>query len=120
MLWLPSNHVQSVTRVTILGHDVTAYEWNKHGLLRVPYSPDVLQAIVVEYIAGYDETPPDLKDLVRQHVLVSLTKSVGVTQETAGNVSISYAQGFATAAGGAQLTKAECDALAGYRLVEAM
>lgn len=119
-LLLPSNRVTTVTHVDVCGCEVTAYEWNRQGFVRIPHSPDVLGAVVVEYVAGYDDAPDDLKDLIVQHVTTALTKSAGVTQETAGSVSISYAQGFAMASGGAQLSRAEHDALASYRLVEAV
>ena len=99
-LWLPSNHVTAITSVTIAGVEDTCYEWNRLGLLRVPYSPDVLQAVVVEYEA--------------------VSKSRGIAQETAGSVSISYAQSYAASLGGVSLTPTDREVLAPYRLVEAI
>ena len=119
-LWLPSNHVHTVTRVTVCGVEVTAYEWNRQGLLRVPHSPDMLRCVEVEYQAGHDGTPPDLAEFVVRRVEQALAKSRGVMQETAGSVSISYAQSFATDLGGGQFGRSDVPALLSYRLVEAM
>lgn len=119
-VWLPSNHVTAVTRVEVLGSEVTAFEWSHQGQVRVPTSPDVLRAMVIEYVAGYEETPADVAELIVDHVSRILSASRGVAQETAGSVSISYAQSFAAEPGGARLSRADRDALAGYRLVEAI
>ena len=119
-LWLPSNHVTAITSVTIAGVEDTCYEWNRLGLLRVPYSPDVLQAVVVEYEAGHASVPPEIAELVRDHVERAVSKSRGIAQETAGSVSISYAQSYAAALGGVSLTPTDREVLAPYRLVEAI
>ena len=119
-LWLPSNHVLSVTSVEVLGTPVTCYEWNRQGLLRLPRVPDVLRAVVVEYVAGHDSVPEDLVQLVKERVERALSGARGVTQETAGGVSVSYAPSFATDLGGVSLSASDKDALCGYRLVEAI
>jgi hypothetical protein len=119
-LWLPANHVQTVTHVTVCGTEVTAYEWNRMGLVRVPHSPDRLRCVVIEYQAGYATTPDDLAEFVKNRVEQALIKSPGVTQETAGSVSISYAQAFAMDFGSGQFGSSDLSALASYRLAEAM
>ena len=119
-LWLPSNHVTAITSVTVMGDVTSDYQWNRLGLLRIPRTPDELQAVVVEYEAGYDSVPPEIAELVRDHVERAVSKSRGIAQETAGSVSISYAQSYAAALGGVSLTPTDREVLAPYRLVEAM
>lgn len=119
-LWLPANLVTTVSAVSVCGSEVTAYEWNRQGLLRVPYSPDVLRAVVAEYEAGYADVPYELKELVRDHVERSVSKSRGIAQETAGSVSISYAQSYAATLGGVSLSPTDREVIGHYRLTEAM
>lgn len=119
-LWLPANHVLSVTSVDVCGAPVTCYEWNRQGLLRLPRVPDVLRAVVVEYVAGHASVPDDLVQLVKERIDRALSKARGVTQETAGGVSVSYAPSVAVDLGGMSLSPSDMDALSGYRLVEAM
>lgn len=119
-VWLPANHVLSVTSVEVVGEPTDAFEWNRMGLLRLPRTPDRLRAVVVEYVAGHAEVPPDLATLVADRVRQMLSESRGVAQETAGSVSVSYAQSVAADRGGVYLSRADRDALAGYRLVEAV
>lgn len=119
-IWLPANHVSAITSVKVLGESVTGYQWSRQGELRIPRSPDVLAAIEVEYVAGLPDVPQDLMDLVVRRVKRMVTSTYGVTQETAGSVTISYAQNVAADSGGSHLTASDRAALAGYRLVEAM
>ena len=119
-LWLPANHVLSVTSVEVRGTPVTCYEWNRQGLLRLPRVPDVLRAVVVEYVAGHDSVPDDLVQLMKERVERALSGARGVTQETAGGVSVSYAPSFATDLGGVSLSASDRDSLSGDRLVEAV
>lgn len=120
ILWLPANHVTEITSVRVLGEEVTGYQWSRQGELRIPRPPDVLSAVEVEYVAGLPVVPDDLVELVIKRVERRVTSTPGVTQETAGSVTISYAQSSATDTGGSHLTKDDESALSGYRLVEAM
>lgn len=119
-IWLPANHVSAITSVKVCGESVTDYQWSRQGELRIPRSPDVLSAIEVEYVAGLPDVPEDLIELVKRRVERVVTSTYGVTQETAGSVTISYAQNVAADSGGSHLTTSDKAALAGYRLVEAM
>lgn len=119
-LWLPASHVTTVTAVSVCGSEVTAYEWNRQGLLRIPYAPDVLRAVVAEYDAGHATVPAELAELVRDHVERVVSKSRGIAQETAGSVSISYAQSYAASLGGVSLTPTDREVIGHYRLTEAM
>lgn len=118
-VWLPSAHVSALTSVTVCGHDVTeSCQWSRMGELRLPYSPDVLSAVVVEYVGGYADVPLDIAALVAQRVIHEIALPFGVQQETAGNVSISYAQGAVNGQGSVHLTQSDRAALSAYRLQE--
>lgn len=118
-VWLPSTNVTTVTSVTVCGHDVTeSCQWSRMGELRLPYSPDVLSAVVVEYVGGYADVPLDIAALVADRVTHEIALPFGVQQETAGNVSISYAQGAVSGQGSVHLTQSDRAALSAYRLQE--
>ena len=120
VLWLPANHVTEITSVKVLGEEVTGYQWSRQGELRIPRPPDVLSAVEVEYVAGYPVVPDDIVELVIKRVERRVTSTYGVTQETAGSVTVSYAPSAATDTGSSNLTREDRAALSGYRLVEAM
>lgn len=118
-VWLPSTNVTTVTSVTVCGHDVTeSCQWSRMGELRLPYSPDVLSAVVVEYVGGYAEVPLDLAALVAHRVIHEIALPFGVQQETAGSVSISYAASAINGQGSTHLTASDRAALSAYRLWE--
>lgn len=118
-LWLPANQVLEVESVEVLGEPVDDFQWSRLGQLRLPTPPDVLGAVVVTYRAGLPDVPEDLAGLVAHRVMHAVATPFGVTQETAGSVSISYSQSAANDAGGVTLTARDVDLLAPYRLVEA-
>ena len=119
-VWLPSACVTDVASVTVLGTDVTdSCEWSRRGQLRLPYSPDRLGAVVVEFTSGYPEVPQELAALVAHRVIHEVALPFGVQQETAGSVSISYSQSASNDAGGVVLTVRDKQALSAYRLEEA-
>lgn len=118
-VWLPAAHVASLASVSVLGEDVTdECQWSRMGELRLPRSPDVLGAVVVEYVAGYPSVPEDLAALVAHRVVHDVALPFGIQQETAGSVSISYAQGAVNGQGVAHLTASDRSALSAYRLQE--
>lgn len=118
-VWLPSAHVSALTSVTVCGEDVTdACQWSRMGELRLPCSPDVLQAVVVEYVGGYPSVPVDLAALVADRVVHEVALPFGVQQETAGSASVSYAQGAVNGQGSVHLTQSDRAALSAYRLRE--
>ena len=118
-VFLPTSHLTGVTSVEVGGTATDAYQWSRIGQLRLDRPlPRDLQAATVEYEAGYDaELLPDLAEAVASVVVHRIALSYGVTSETAGGVSISYAQGAAFGGATASLTDSERDALAPYRVV---
>ena len=119
-VWLPSTNVTALESVTVCGEDVTdRCEWSRLGQLRLPYSPDVLRAVVVTFTSGFPEVPTDLAALVAHRVIHDVALPFGVQQETAGSVSVSYAQSAVAGQGSVHLTASDRSALSAYRLTEA-
>ena len=119
-VWLPSTNVTAVESVLVCGEDVTdRCEWSRLGQLRLPFSPDVLRAVVVRFTSGHDPVPDDLEALVVHRVIHDVALPFGIQQETAGSVSVSYAQSAVAGQGIAHLTASDRSALSAYRLVEA-
>lgn len=118
-VWLPSMHVTAIESVEVCGQDVTdSCEWSRTGELRLPWSPDRLGAVSVRFTSGYPEAPADLAALVAHRVIHDVALPFGVQQETAGSVSVSYAQGAVSGQGLAHLTASDRSALSAYRLQE--
>lgn len=119
-VWLPSLHVTALESVTVLGEDVTERcEWSQVGQLRLPPTPDVLRAVQVTFVSGFAEVPEDLAALVAHRVIHDVALPFGIQQETAGSVSVSYAQSATSGQGVVHLTASDRAALSAYRLVEA-
>lgn len=119
-VWLPSTNVTAVESVLVCGEDVTdRCEWSRLGQLRLPFSPDVLRAVVVRFTSGFASVPEDLEVLVVHRVIHDVALPFGIQQETAGSASVSYAQSAVAAQGIAHLTASDRAALTAYRLVEA-
>lgn len=119
IVWLPATHVTAIESVTVCGTDVTDQcQWSRRGELRLPYSPDVLRAVVVEYTAGFDTAPDDLMSLVAHRVVHEVALPFGVQQETAGSVSVSYAHSATNTQSAVHLAVSDKAALAAYRLEE--
>lgn len=118
-VFLPTNHMTGITSVEVGGTEVTDYQWSRIGQLRLSRPlPCDLQAATIDYTAGYDvESLPDLLGDVADVVLHRIALSYGVTSETAGGVSISYAQSAASGAAASSLTDDERAALAPYKVV---
>ena len=118
-VWLPSAHVTELQSAEVCGTDVTdRCEWSRLGEVRLPYSPDVLGAVVVRFRSSFAEAPEDLAALVAHRVIHNVSLPFGIQQETAGSVSISYAQGAVNGQGLAHLTASDRAALSAYRLQE--
>ena len=118
-VWLPTAHLTDGGTVTVCGTDVTdACQWSHMGELRLPYSPDVLGAVVVEFTSGYGSVPEDLAALVAHRVMHTVAMPFGVQQETAGSASISYAASAINGQGSVHLTQSDRTALSAFRLQE--
>lgn len=116
VLRLPALRVESVESVAEDGQEVTAYEWRREGLIRKTcgrWTPR-WGGITVDYSAGVPECP----ELSR--VCVQLTANalapMGVSQESAGGVSISYNRDSSGQGGSLSLTESMKAVLDPYKL----
>lgn len=118
-VFLPTNHLAGVTSASVGGTATDAYQWSRIGQVRFERPlPRGLQSAEIEYVAGYDvDALPDLAEAVASVVLHRIALSYGVVSETAGGVSISYAQSAAYGGATAALTDSERNALMPYRVV---
>lgn len=119
-LWLPTTCLTSVESVTLKDGSTADFDWSRIGQVvparRVRCG---LRAATVEYHAGMGEAPADLAAIVAGMVVRGVALSYGVTSESAGGVSVSYAQGAAYAASAASLTDADRAALMRHKVVRA-
>lgn len=118
-IWLPTNALASVTSATVGGEDVAVTGSNRRGRVRLAHKTCGLGNVEVGYTAGYDVTAcPDLMGVVVQRVMASVAMTTyGVSQETAGGVSISYSGSALSDLGSAFLPDSVKAALSTYRLV---
>ena len=118
-IWLPTNALASVTSAKVGGEDVTVTGSNRRGRVRLAHKACGLGNVEVGYVAGYDVAAcPDLMGVVVQRVMASVAMTTyGVSQETAGGVSISYSGSALSDLGSAFLPDSVKAALSTYRLV---
>lgn len=118
-IWLPTNALASVTSAEVGGEDVTVTGSNRRGRVRLAHKTCGLGNVAIEYVAGYDVAAcPDLMGVVVQRVMASVAMTTyGVSQETAGGVSISYSGSALSDLGSAFLPDSVKAALSTYRLV---
>lgn len=118
-IWLPTNALASVTSAKVGGEDVTVIGSNRRGRVRLAHKTCGLGNVAIDYVAGYDVAAcPDLMGVVVQRVMASVAMTTyGVSQETAGGVSISYSGSALSDLGSAFLPDSVKAALSTYRLV---
>ena len=118
-IWLPTNALASVTSAKVGGEDVTVTGSNRRGRVRLAHKACGLGNVEVGYTAGYDVAAcPDLMGVVVQRVMASVAMTTyGVSQETAGGVSVSYSGSALSDLGSAFLPDSVKAALSTYRLV---
>lgn len=119
-LWLPCVGLRSVESVKFDGVSQTVEGFNRLGRVRTasPMPRGGLGNVTAEYTAGFDLcTAPGLADVVKDRVVAAIANGYGVTSETVGAVSVSYASDAATDRGGAFVTPSMARALMPYRLV---
>ena len=118
-IWLPTNALASVTSAKVGGEDVTVTGSNRRGRVRLEHKTCGLGNVAIDYVAGYDVSAcPDLMGVVVQRVMASVAMTTyGVSQETAGGVSISYSGSALSDLGSAFLPDSVKAALSTYRLV---
>lgn len=119
-LWLPTSHLTGVTSIEVDGDEMSGYQWSKLGqVLPADRVAPGLQAVTATYTAGFDELPADIAATVAGAVVRAVAMSYGVTAESAGGVSVSYANGAAYGGAGVSLTDADLAAIGQYRAVRA-
>ena len=118
-IWLPTNALASVTSAKVGGEDVTVTGSNRRGRVRLAHKTCGLGNVAIDYVAGYDVAAcHDLMGVVVQRVMASVAMTTyGVSQETAGGVSISYSGSALSDLGSAFLPDSVKAALSTYRLV---
>ena len=118
-IWLPTNALASITSAKVDGDDVTVDGFNRRGRVRLASKTCGLGNVTIGYKAGYDAAAcPDLMGVVVQRVMASVAMTTyGVSQETAGGVSISYSGSALSDLGSAFLPDSVKAALSTYRLV---
>lgn len=118
-IWLPTNALASVMSAKVGGEDVTVTGSNRRGRVRLAHKTCGLGNVAIDYVAGYDVAAcPDLMGVVVQRVMASVAMTTyGVSQETAGGVSISYSGSALSDLGSAFLPDSVKAALSTYRLV---
>ena len=93
LIQLPATMVNSIKSLKIDGTDITDYELEDCGLLRIYDCGwfDRRAKLTVVYDAGVDESQMDLiKELVAHRVVHAVSSSYGVMSEAAGGVSVTY------------------------------
>lgn len=122
-IWLPTTALRSVDSVTFGGiaQTVTSYNRSRGRVRTASPQPKGLGNVEVTYSAGYDAAATaDLLDVVVNRVLAYVALSTyGISQESAGSVSITYSGRALSDAGGSQLPDDARGALQPYRLVRA-
>lgn len=121
-IWLPTCALTAVSSVEFDGVEQTVAGFNHRGRVRTQApQPRGLGNVEVTYTAGYDlASMPDLADVVKGRVIAAIAlTSYGISQETAGSLSISYSSSALSDAGGYFLPESVRAMLAPYRLVSA-
>ena len=119
LIQLPTKYLSEVESVTLGG---TAYDFSfkTNGILRVYEVPHILDrrlVLAVNYTAGLpDELMGGIAELVAHRVTHSLVSSYGVTNETAGGVSITYNAAWINNSRATALPDDNKEVLAPYRL----
>lgn len=123
-LWLPTCALNSVEAATVNGTEVDVAGFNRRGRVRLAGGScwrGGLGNVTVDYNAGFDaNVAPDLVSIVAQRVVAAVALTTyGVSQETAGGVSISYSGAALSDSGGTYLPDSVRSALMPYKLVRA-
>ena len=120
-IWLPVMNLTAVTSVEVDGSEVAVAGFNRRGRVRLA-SPVTggLGNVVVEFTAGLPvASMGSLADTLAKAVVAQISlRTYGVSQETSGDVSVSYGS-TALSSQGMVLPPAMRSALAPYRVVRA-
>ena len=119
LVQLPTKYLSAVKSVT-LGGTACDFSFKVNGILRVYDVPHILDrrlVLAVNYTAGLpDELMGGIAELVAHRVTHSLVSSYGVTNETAGGVSITYNAAWINNSRATALPDDNKEVLAPYRL----
>ena len=119
LVQLPTKYLSEVESVT-LGGAAYDFSFKTNGILRVYDVPHILDrrlVLAVNYAAGLpDELMGGIAELVAHRVTHSLVSSYGVTNETAGGVSITYNAAWINNSRATALPDDNKEVLAPYRL----
>lgn len=121
MVQLPAAHVSEILKVEIGGREYTDYAAEANGMLHVFDIPGHAISrkteIAINYMAGVPEgAMPNIQELVANKAIRGITGTAGVMSESAGGVSISYANAWANGGGAGALSPLDADTLAPYKL----
>lgn len=119
LVQLPAKYVTEVEQV-LIGTQEYEFTFEVNGILRIyDVSPAYCRrtVIAVSYTAGLtDELMGDVAELVAHRVSHSLVSSYGVTNETAGGVSITYNANWVNSSRATALPDDNKEVLAPFRL----
>lgn len=118
LMVLPAMGVSSVESLTY-GETEFPFEYLSSGVVRLKCGrfPDVWGGVKCEFHAGFDSAA--LAGIVGQIASNALAASPGVSDERAGNVSISYNRTGDGITGGISILERDRELLAPYKLVRA-
>jgi hypothetical protein len=108
LFYIPAMRIQSLTSVIVNGvtYDPTLVEFDENTGETNIYG----RAVEVEYVSGFDPVPEDLVVLTLELAAGALGVALGVTQESAGSVSVTMARK------GGGVTLDDLGRLSAYRL----
>lgn len=122
VIGVPAMSLVSIESVAERGEALASgqYEWQRSGLIRRACFKDWPRewgSVVVDYTAGLDASVcPDIAAVAAQIASNFLAAAPGVSNEKAGDVSISYNQTANGVTGGITLLQRDMDLLAPYAL----
>ena len=121
LILLPAAHVEKIESIEVDGRECTDYSADQGGLLHIfnarLHVSDRRTQVTVKYVAGLRESMmANIRELIANKAIRGITGTAGVTSETAGGVSISYANSWANGGGAGALSSLEADVLQPYKL----
>lgn len=116
-LLLPAIPVVDVTIVEVDGVELAddEFEWSADGLIeRTEVWPRRRRIVRVVYSHGYDPIPGDISAVVTEAAQMALNTDPGISTQSVGGMSVSYATTYGGSVSGA--TRAWADTIVKYRL----
>ena len=120
VIQLPATMVSEIQAVYIDQTEFERYVLDNNGLvhlINLAHVASRISRITVVYTAGVSaEMMAGVRELIASRVVHGLSGTAGVASETAGGVSISYANAWVMGGGAGQLTSLDAETLKPYRL----